>query len=322
MSANINSMLYVGNTPWHGFGTKYDTAPTSSEEIIKGAGLDWSVSALPMTTSIHDRVQNYHAIYREDSNQVLGVINKQYPKLVQNTDAFNAFNNLLGKSIDVDTAASLGSGEKVFGCFKLKGNYKVQGEDFDHYLVVLNEHLKGDGKVTVINTPVRVVCQNTLSAALSNNVMKYRINITNDKAVNETLAMRIMDNVDSASKCLDKSAAQMLKSKVSREMIEKLLDELFPFIQASDDSLHARANEAIEDIRNTFITECMGADNLADFRGTQYQVFNALTDFDGHYFKNTDAGLDLDSRMKRLPGLAGEGTVTAKGLKVMSKLIA
>lgn len=322
MPANINSMLYVAETPWHGFGTKYETAPTSSKEIIEGAGLAWSTHAIPMSTSLHGNIQNYHAVYRDDNNQVLGVINKQYPKLVQNVDAFNAFNHMLGKDIDVDTAAALGEGEKVFGCFKIKGNYRVQGEDVDHYLVVLNDHLKGDGKVTILNTPVRVVCQNTLSAALSNNLIKYRIAVTNDSAVNASLALRIMDNVDSSFKFLNKSAEWMLNNKVSKEMIEKLLDELFPYIQVDNDSSHAKANEAISELRDTFVSNCLGADNLANFRGTQYQVFNALTDFDGHYFKNTNAGLDLNSRMKRLPGLTSESTVTAKGLKVLQRLIA
>lgn len=82
MSANIDSLLYVGETPWHGLGTKYESAPTSAEEIIKGAHLDWTVAADPMSTSHHDKVQNYHAIYREDTNHVLGVVNKQYPRLV------------------------------------------------------------------------------------------------------------------------------------------------------------------------------------------------------------------------------------------------
>lgn len=36
-----------------------------------------------MSTAHHDKVQNYHAIYREDTNHVLGVVNKQYPRLVQ-----------------------------------------------------------------------------------------------------------------------------------------------------------------------------------------------------------------------------------------------
>ena len=134
MSSNIDTLLYVGETPWHGLGTKYESAPTTAEEVIRGAHLDWTVDASPMSTVLHERVQNYHAIYREDTNHVLGVVNKQYPVLVQNVDAFSAFDNLIGSDVSVETAASLGFGEKVFGCFKINEKYKVQDDEIEHYL--------------------------------------------------------------------------------------------------------------------------------------------------------------------------------------------
>ena len=40
MSANIDTMMYVGEVPWHGLGTRYETPPKTSKELIKGAKLD------------------------------------------------------------------------------------------------------------------------------------------------------------------------------------------------------------------------------------------------------------------------------------------
>lgn len=324
MSANIDTLLYVGETPWHGLGTKYETAPTTAREIIEGAHLDWTVAADPMLTEHHEKVQNYHAIYRQDNNHVLGVVNKQYPVLVQNVDAFNAFNGLIGKDVQVETAASLGFGEKVFGCFKISEGYKVYDDDIDHYLVVFNDHLKADGKITILNTPVRVVCQNTLSAALSDNLLKYRIACSSDDAINASLADHILKAAERSKKALSDKAEVLLKRKVTKEDVEKILDELFPYIKAEGESTHDRANERTAMIRETFLTKCMGADNLQNYRGTHYQVFNALTDFTQHYFKNSEDGLDLESRMKLLPGSGVESASTkvAKFLKLSSKLIA
>lgn len=324
MSANIDSLLYVGETPWHGLGVKYEKAPSSSREIIEGAGLDWTVSDILMNTSIHDRVLNYHAIYRTDNNDVLGVVNKQHPKLVQNVDAFNAFDRLLGTDVEIDTAASLGIGEKVFGCFKIGEKYKCQDDDIEHYLVVFNDHLKADGKVTILNTPVRVVCQNTLSAALSNNLLKYRITVTSNTEINSSLATHILEAAQHSKEYLQKQSDELLKRKVTKEDVEKILDELFPYIKAEGESTHNKANERTAMQRETFLTRCMGADNLANYRGTHYQVFNALTDFTQHYFKNTDDGLDLEARMKLLPG-AGYDSASSKVsqfLNMSSKLIA
>lgn len=322
MSANIDTMLYVGETPWHGLGAHYEVAPKSSQEIIKGANLDWVVGASQMFTDLHGPIEGYHAIYREDTNDVLGVANNRYPKLVQNADTFTAFNHMLGDSLDVETAASLGRGETVFGCFKINDKFKLMDDDVEHYFVVMNDHLKVDGKVTVLNTPIRVVCQNTLSAALSSNLYKLRIPVTDDSGVNSAVTDKLYRSVENAMKAMQKSAEKMCQQKITREYIEKILDELFPYIQTNGESIYSKANANTKILRDTFISQCMGADNLANYRGTAYQVFNALTDYEMHYFKKIDKAYDLNYRMRKLPGV-GEGSVlTSKFLRMKDKLIA
>ena len=326
MSANIDSMMYVGETPWHGLGHKYEVAPSTPQEIITAAKLDWTVNTAKMTTQIHpEGVSNYHAIYREDNNQVLGVVNRPYPVVVQNTDTFNAFADILGKEVTVETAASLGLGETVFGCFKINDSYKLIDDDVDHYFVVMNDHTKADGKITILNTPIRVVCQNTLSSALASTSYKLRIPVCADSAINAELARKV---IESAGRCimqLDNRANEMLKQKVSKQYVETLLDELFPFVgDGSDESIHSRANEMTSMIRSTFIEKCMGAEDLANYRGTQYQIYNALTDFSQHYFKNPDKAYDLNYRMSLMPGM-GTDTPTnlvSKFLKIKDKLVA
>jgi phage/plasmid-like protein (TIGR03299 family) len=268
-----------------------------------------------MFTSKHESVENYHAIYREDNNDVVGVVNKKNLKLVQNSDMFNSFETLIGKDLDVETAAALGSGNRVFGCFKVHENYKVVDDDVNHYLVVLNDHLKADGKVMVINTPIRVVCSNTLSQALTNNNLKCRITCSTDELMSATISKHIMEMVSKSKEALDETAQSLLKRKVSKERMEKILDELFPFIKADEDSNHARANERVMAVRENFLTNCMNADNLANYRGTSYQVFNALTDFTQHYYKNVDKGLDLESRINIIPGI-GASNATNPTFKV------
>lgn len=323
MSANIDTMMYVGETPWHNLGAHYETAPTSSEEIISGAHLDWTVNSAKMKTDLHGDVPNYHAIYREDTDDILGVVDAASPKLVQNSATFNAFDKMLGKDLDVETAASLGKGEKVFGCFKIHERFKVLDDDIDHYFVVFNDHLKVDGKVTILNTPVRVVCQNTLSHALNNNFYKLRIPVSTDSGVNATNASRLLQSVQNAIEYLKASAESMVKAKISREYVDKLLDELFPYIETSGPSMHDAANESVNSLRNAFLG-CMGVDNLNNYRGTQYQVFNALTDFTQHHFKKLEKAYDINHRMKLLPGMGAdsESSKVSKFLKIKDKLIA
>lgn len=331
MPANINSMIYVGDVPWHGLGTKYDTAPATATEIITGARLDWNTIATPMSTEQYGRVPNYHAIYRQattdvfnpDNDFYLGTVNIQSDKIkiVQNVDTFHAIDSILGKDVITETAAALGNGEMVFGCFRISEGYKLIDDEVEHYLVIVNDHLKPDGKVTVLNTPVRVVCQNTLSAALNGTLAKYRVACSTDTTKNQSIASFIKECVLTSQKEMTKAADKMVNQKITKEHVERILDELFPYIKADTGSTHDRANETTSMVRETFLTKCMDADNLQNYKGTQFQVFNALTDFTQHYFMSSQAGVDLEARMKSLPGLSSDYRMS-KYLQLAPKLVA
>lgn len=328
MSANIDAMIYVNETPWHNLGIDLSAnPPKSAADIIKAGDLGWETKATPATSAFHDRVLNYHVIYREDNGDVLGMVDQKQPRIVQNEDMFNTFDEMLDDTVDFETAASLGIGQQVFGCFKLRKSFKLLDDDVEHYIVVLNEHLKTDGKITILNTPIRVVCQNTLACALDNNLYRFRIPVTSDTSVNATLASKLLKSVDDALERLQKRAEELVNKKIDRNYVEKLLDEMFPYVAIPEDTVsetHIRANEAISMTRETFLTQCMNADNLANYKGTQWQVFNALTDFSGHYFKSLDKAYDLNYRMKLLPGVGTDSpsTMVTKYLKIADKLVA
>lgn len=323
MSANVQSMIYVGEKPWHGLGKRYDVAPNNPQEIISGASLDWKTASQPMRSELYEKIPDYQVIYREDNNDILGVIDKpeNKVKIVQNAETFNAISSLLGKEMDTETAASLDDGRDIFGCFKIRQEFNLVDDKIDHYLVIINNHLRPDGKVTIVNTPVRVVCENTLTAALNNNLMKYRVNCTQDSIYNDSIASFIRESVMGSQKSLTTFAEKLLKQKITREHVEKLLDELFPYIKSDGPSIHERANETTSMVRETFLSQCMGADNLSNYAGTQYQVFNALTDFTQHYYMSSESGVDLQSRMKQLPGISSDWRIS-KYLKLAPKLVA
>lgn len=304
MAANIDSMLYVGEVPWHGLGVDLtDNPPKTSAEIIEGAQLGWTTNYAHMKTDIHGDIPSWNAIYREDNNEILGVVHKTKPILVQNVDTFNAVEGLLGNKLDVETAASLGRGETVFGCFKIREQYRLLDDDLDHYFVIVNDHLRPDGKVTVLNTPVRVVCQNTLSEALNSSMYKLRVPITADTSINSTLAQNLVTSVGSAISALQTTAENMVSKKIDAKYVNKMLDLLFPFQLADGTPIPSKANDAVAAIRQIFLDKCMGADNIANYRGTQYQCFMALTDFTQHYHKSAETAYDINHRMKAIPGV-------------------
>lgn len=325
MAANIDSMLFVGAKPWHGLGVDMtDNPPESAEEIIKGAGLGWSVEFTPMLTAIHERVPNYNAIYRTDNSEILGVINKSRPILVQNEDMFCAVDSMINRTVDVETAASLGRGENVFGCFRIREQYKLIDDDMEQYFVVVNDHIRADGRVMVLNTPIRVVCQNTLSAALNQNLYKIRIPVSPEASVNNTLSTNLLYAVKDSIDAIKKRAEEMLGKKIDKVYVERLLDMLFPYQTMQGEPVVSLANERMSMLRSQFLSDCMDADNLQNYKGTQWQVFNAVTDWNDHYFKNADRAYDLTYRMNKVFQLnpAAEANAVSKYMKVADKLAA
>lgn len=321
----LTNLVHLNETPWKGLGTQYEQQPRSMIELVEKANLDWEVGALPMVTELHDHIPNYSCIYRLDNNGVLGVVNSYKLQPVQNAEMFSAFEYLLGNKVDVETASSFDGGRTVFGSFKIREQYKLLDDDIDHYFVVVNDHLKVDGKVSVLNTPVRVVCQNTLELAMSRNFYNLRIPVSGDAGINQSISASILENVASAILDMQNRAEEMFKKKVDLSNKDKIVDELFPFPDVDADSvLHSKAMEAIEILRDTFQTECLDADNLDNYRGTQWHMYNALADFDQHVYKKADNAYDLGYRMKRLTGVGtpAEPSRAAKYLKIMDQFAA
>lgn len=298
----FDTIIQVRELPWAGITKDFSKEHiTSSEEIIKKADLDWQVEALRMKTDLHDRVLNYHAIYRTDTKEVLGAVNTYRPQIVQNVDMFNTVEHMIGNHLHAETAAGFDRGVKVFGCFKIQDKYKILDDEIDHYFVIVNDHLRPDGKVTILNTPVRIVCQNTLTAALSNNLYKMRIPVVGDAEIYASVCERILERAGNSITYLTDKAETLYGKKVDSKYLDTVMDVLFPYQMVDGYPADSKANESMSLCRETFINDYMGADDLGNYRGTQYQIMQACIDWDEHAFKKADKAYDLGYRMSRMP---------------------
>lgn len=321
----VDTLINSPGLPWTGLGYVFKDKISSSEEIVKKGKADWITNYIPVKTDIHDRVLDYHAIYREDTSDVFGVVRSRTPKVVQNTDTFKTFENLMDSNyLSIETFSSVMNGEKVFATFKLTENSKVMDDDIQHYFVVVNNHLKPDGKVTVLHTPVRVACMNILSYAISKSEYSARIPITCDAEINQSLAARLMSSVERVHEDLKLKYDLMYKEKIDRQYVENLLDFLFPYTDSGEAKLHDKANEAVSIARNIFISDCMKAPDIEAYSGTRLQVFQALTDFTQHYYKDISKSFDINYQMKKIPGFfeSAEQSLVTKFLKVQDHLAA
>ena len=113
MSANVETMFYVGREkPWHGLGQSVESAPTSEDAIV-AAGLDWKVEKKPIFDAQGNQIDNYFANTRDKDNSVLGVVSGRY-EIVQNEEAFSFTDSLVDAGMKYSTAGSLRNGKCIW----------------------------------------------------------------------------------------------------------------------------------------------------------------------------------------------------------------
>ena len=187
MPAGIETMFSAVETPWHKIGNVTEGALTSSE-AIKKAGLDWTVSLRGLATFQEDNntdvsslidVPEHYATVRDTDNSVLGVVGNRYTP-IQNLECFDFLDTVLDDSeAKYETAGSLYGGKIVWMLVNL-GKDVVVGQDRTvPYLLLTNSH-DGSTAIKGMTTPIRVVCANTLSLALKDNVTSFGFRHTNN----------------------------------------------------------------------------------------------------------------------------------------------
>ena len=176
MSASVETMMYVREKPWHGLGTQVEETPTSAD-ALRLAGLDWTVEQRNIQVCGGTKISNYKANVRSSDGKVLGVVSDRY-KIVQNAEAFEFTDSLIGGEVHYETAGSLNGGKKIWLLAKLPDT-EIAGDKTEPYLCFSNTH-DGSGAIRVCMTPIRVVCNNTLNLALDNAKRSWSVRHTGD----------------------------------------------------------------------------------------------------------------------------------------------
>jgi phage/plasmid-like protein (TIGR03299 family) len=289
MSANLliqngeASMFYIDEVPWHGLGTKLDK-PATAQEAITAAKLDWPVVKLPLFAgSIRIPVPDRFAVVRKTGNliartdPVLGVVSNEYAPL-QNREAFAFFDPIVDQDAAIyHTAGALGQGERVWILAKLPGHIRVVGDDItEKYLLLSNSH-DGKSSVQIKFTPVRVVCQNTLTLALNDGPVCRVIHHADIhdklKQAHEMLGI-ITERFDE----MERSFQAMSRVQVNRQRLGEYLATVY------SDSKEPDRQELVQRDRNWseyFFDQGRG-NQLQGVAGSLWAAFNGVTEWQDH----------------------------------------
>lgn len=275
MSHEVETMFYTREKPWHGLGEKVDEA-LCSIDALKIAGLNWSVIQSPILTNDHAPISGYKANIRSKDGKVLGIVSDRY-KVIQNSEAFEFTDSLLGEGVKYETAGSLMSGRKIWLLARLPEVYHIAGDEVHPYLVFSNTH-DGSGGIRIAITPVRVVCQNTLNLALNDAKRSWSsIHVGNISA-----------KLDEAKKTLLMANHYMYKLKVEGEVLsridlpdKKVVSYMERLIPIPENPTLLQLNN-VKTLRDDFLLRYYEAPDLIDLPKNGWRFINAISDFATH----------------------------------------
>ncbi len=276
MSANVETMFYTREKPWHGLGIQVGQA-LSSREALEVSGLDWSVIQKPILTSDGIPIEGYKANIRDFDHKVLGVVTDRY-KVVQNSEAFAFTNELLGSGVRYETAGSLQEGRKIWLLAKLPNEYIMLGDRISPYLVFSNAH-DGSGAIRVAMTPIRVVCQNTLNLALSTAARSWSTVHTGDIRNKLDDAKQTLFLTERYIDALGREFEALNRIKLSDTKVLEFIHLLLPM---DEDNISSVQERNINKLREDMKIRYFDAPDLLDVGKNGYRFINAVSDFATH----------------------------------------
>jgi phage/plasmid-like protein (TIGR03299 family) len=194
------------------------------------------------------------------------------------------------------------NGERVFITAKLPEYIRVGRDDLiEQYLFLTTSH-DGYGSITAAFTPVRVVCQNTLNAAMRNH--SNGIKIRHTASANERLkqAHQLLGITNQLADELEEVFNHWAKIRITDQAVKKLIQiamapnkEVLQNLQnGKQDELSTTYNNMVSSVMEYALTS--PTQQEATTKGTLFGAYNSVTG----YFQNVRNYKDEESRFKSI----------------------
>jgi len=235
------AMMYQGETPWHKLGTRIDT-PNGKINVpmaLEAASLNWTAALHPTFVKIGDELVEIpmrRAVLKDDDHRILATVGTDY-EILQYADAFGVLQPAIEDlGLTVEAAGALGKGERAWMLAKLPVTMTpVAGDDVNGYLLITTAH-DGSHGYEGLPTPIRVVCQNTLQAAVGFTNAKSSLDtnrifrLTHSKNIAGQIATvtKLVKDVTQALKDTGETFARMAQKQLTPAQVIQFVEHVFP----------------------------------------------------------------------------------------------
>ena len=233
-------------------------------------------------------------LIRTSDNTALDMVSGNWNP-VQNAEAFEFFREFVeAGDMEMHTAGSLQDGKRVWCLAKVKDDFTIGGKDLvESYLLLTNPHMYGRA-VDIRFTPIRVVCNNTLTLSLGQKG-DYQVSMSHKKAFDADEAKNLLGIAKDKMSQYEEMAKFLNVKRWTDETLKQYFATVFPNtnpnaktktfpIAEFDKYASKNAKRALEVVHTQ-----PGADMGA---GSFWQAYNAVT-----YLTDHELGRNADSRL-------------------------
>lgn len=319
MSANIEiqadgtaSFVAAREPAWHRLGKVYpDRKGLSVERVLRdldtGELVEMEVQGTLGNVTVTDPSKKMIVRMRKSGNTPVGVVGRDYT-LITEDEAFRFLDNITdtGEAL-ISSAGLLAGGSRAFCCMKLPEQILVGGHDaVDQYIFVAMSH-DGSLSLTAAVTPIRVVCQNTITAGLQQAVRTWRVRHTSKAQLRVEEARRALSITHRYMDTWQAEMEQLIAKPFSDKQYENLVTTLHaPKGNPADWSKATKtAWDKKQDVLMRLWTE---ADTNAAIKGTAYGALNAMYEY-GDWFRTTRGAADATAQQFTTSLMSGAGIV-------------
>jgi phage/plasmid-like protein (TIGR03299 family) len=288
-----HEIAYVGQTPWHGLGQ----ALTPNEPIEvwqREAGLDWQALTAPVlfrtdAASEPTQVDDRFVIYRNDTNHPLGLVTDRY-RIHQPNEILDFFNTLVQSAgFTLEVAGAIKGGKRIWALANVNREACVLGDDAVRGYLLLSTSFDGSTATVGQFTSIRVVCNNTLSAA-DREASPSRVAITHGSRFDASIMRDRLGLVVSGFDGMMDGYRALARKSVNAAFVNQFLQKFYPST-VNEQTGQQKAHRGYVKVMELFEGRGMGTD-LEGTRGTAWGLLNAVTQYVDH-----ERGHNVDSRL-------------------------
>jgi len=286
-------IAYANSTPWHGLGQQL-TQDAPIDVWRKEAGLDWEAQVSPVMfwpegLAAPQAVENQNVIFRNDTKTPLGIVSDRY-KVHQPAEVLDFFNTLVQSAgFTLEVAGAIKGGKRIWALANVNKEAVVLQDDAVKGYLLLSTSFDGLTATVGQFTSIRVVCNNTLSAADSENSLS-RVNLTHGAKFDASLMRERLGIIVGGFDGMMDNYRALARQGVSTEYANQFTNKLFPAAYNHQTNTF-KESRGFKRVMELFDGAGIGATNQGVY-GTRWGLLNAVTQYIDH-----ERGHNVDTRM-------------------------